>query len=63
MRLTGRRRFRTIRKWFREYLVLEVEVEGVISENWGSFVECRRGTWWITASTEHLTEHERQEIA
>ena len=57
MKLTGRKRYRSARTWFRqEYLVLQVEVEGLITENIGGRVECERRTWWRDATTEDLTE-------
>lgn len=60
-RLTGRRRYRLMRKWLRSYLVLQVEVEGTIFNDYGSHGECFRGTWWIDARPEHLTESEEIE--
>lgn len=59
MKLTGRKRYRSARTWFgHEYLVLQVEVEGLITENTGGWIECETRTWWRDATTADLTEVE-----
>lgn len=58
MKLTGRRRYRSARTWFgREYLVLQVEVEGPVVENVGGYsIECESRTWRRDATTADLTQ-------
>lgn len=59
MTLTGRTRYRSTRTWFgREYLILQVEVEGFVATNLGYCVDCETRRWWRDATTEDLTSNQ-----
>lgn len=59
VKLTGKRRFRLLRTWSGEKLILQVQVEGLVSEYNCGRVTTEHRQWWIDAQIEHLTIHER----
>ena len=55
-KLTGKRRHRTLLRYFRKpLLVLQLEVEGIVTEHNGGYVKAETQTWWIDAEPIHLT--------
>lgn len=59
MKLTGRKRYVSHKTWLSgEYLVLQVEVEGLLAENIGGWIECETKKWWRNATTEDLLTFE-----
>lgn len=57
-KLTGRRRFRTIRKWGFQKLVLQVEIVWQDTDYAGGFAHTFKGRGWRDATTEDLTTTE-----
>jgi hypothetical protein len=57
-KLTGRRRFRSVRKWGREHLVLQVEEEYSDADYAGGFIHTFKGIRWRDATTKDLTVEE-----
>ena len=54
--LTGRKRLRTMKRWFREpLLVLQLEIKGLVPHNDGGRIECEWETWWIDADMKYLS--------
>lgn len=56
--LTGRRRYRVMRKWGREKLVLQVEVTSRETSFIGGYVDHFNWTRWRDATTADLTTTE-----
>lgn len=53
---TGRVQIRFHKPWFRRMLlVIQVEWEVIWDEDYGSHIECERGTVWRDATTQDIT--------
>ena len=56
---TGRTRHRVhSRKFKRDLLVLQLEVEGLVPDHCGGMVDVSFKKWWVDARTEWITESE-----
>lgn len=54
MRLTGNKRFRTLTRWGKQYIVLQVEEIGTVPDPYGPFVEIYNARQWRDAKLEDL---------
>jgi len=55
MKLTGKQRFRTLTRWGKQYIVLQVEEIGTVPDAYGSHVEMMDVRVWRDATLEDLT--------
>lgn len=55
MKLTGRTRHRSERRWGKERLILQVECKYTETSHCGGFIDCHPAIGWRDAKTEDLT--------
>lgn len=54
MKLTGQKRFRTLTRWGKQYIVLQVEEIGTVPDAYGSRIEIQNVRVWRDAKLEDL---------